>query len=860
MASRPSIPSGQQRSAADVSQPFVARCSVHPSHHNKTPRDRFSAIEAAGRWENRDLTALDLAEVITAGHSWVGCHLSEGRRDQDHAGTCNLLVLDIDGDLTLEAFWANPLVRRHCLFTATSCSHSDAEHRFRAVFRCDEHDDPDLHRALYHQWLERLGLRLKDNSGEKSERHWFGNAAALLEFGEGEPIPWEVTENAREALAAQRQALTQRRTASQSGGGDELELDLQRAVICLEQLLRPSADGDFSGGYWVSMLNAAAATGDERIEQAFLQWHHRGHHSKTQGNIKRRLARAGTRMTPGQGAGAILAAAKEQHGAQWWKLLPPELQYGGGGGVITPTSLMRSRAISDTKGPSFEAPDLVPSMQELQRLSAAAQPISLMASRGHNDTNSNHHSSANEPLSESLQIELLLAQLYLVETEDKQLTAEGDVQLTPQKARYLKDQLESQLQNFPVFRSNPQRIRTRLLEIFCDRNGIVQRNEAEREAEKLLSEADHSDEYLLENLMIRGASYLLYSAAGIGKTTLALLLSRAVLGTPGHDNLLGFKATPSEPFSQSRVLYIASDGGLFAKGDINRYLKQMNQQDEEWVDYMLCYSAHRSNSAAAWRMNLRGLHQLVQELDRQQAAGTPIRMLVIDSLKACMPDGLLIGDQAVTRYLEVIEGICGPRNVTTVYLNHQSKESDQPQGIAGLTEMVHGYFRIRKEENQHYFCITKVRDGKGARREIPYKVTLSGQLIACDAPDSIDHNSPESQIITAFANHYTRHLKTTGHLDPDDPMCVYRGVQRSDVLLLLRQQGFSNPALRSARTIDRILGSLTKSGDLQKLEYGRYAIGHARRDNPIQQKQIDLREADREEPDLDGPDVIPGWD
>jgi hypothetical protein len=260
---------------------FHAHIAVHNGHHNKTSKEQFGAVEKSASWGNQDLTPQDLAEWIRSGKAWVGCHLAGCERDEDHVGACNLLVLDVDGDLTLEAFWANPLVQRHCLFTATSCSHTDEEHRFRAVFRCDEHNGPALHRALYHQWLERLGLSLKDNGGEKPERLWFGNDATILQFGGAEPLPWELIENARELLSQQQEALQQRRAQRSSGTVEDHELDIRRAVFCFEQLLRVSADGDFSGGYWVAMLNAAGASGDERIEQAFLQWHHRGHHSRT---------------------------------------------------------------------------------------------------------------------------------------------------------------------------------------------------------------------------------------------------------------------------------------------------------------------------------------------------------------------------------------------------------------------------------------------------------------------------------------------------------------------------------------------------------------------------------------------------
>lgn len=406
-----------------------------------------------------------------------------------------------------------------------------------------------------------------------------------------------------------------------------------------------------------------------------------------------------------------------------------------------------------------------------------------------------------------------------------------------------------------MFRVNPQRIRTRLLEIFCDCNGISQRSDHERRLESIHSQTRQSNEYLFDGLMVRGASYLIYSPPASGKTSLALLLCRAALATPGYQDFLGYQATPAQPFSQGRVIYMASDGGLFAMGDAERYMRQWGVINEEWTNYLQFYSAHRDNNALPWRMNLYGLYQLISDLDRLEAAGTPVNMIVIDSLKFCLPENTLIGDQVLARYLEVIEGICGPRNVTTVYLSHQSKDTEHPQGIAALTEMVHGYFKIKYDDNQHFFCVTKVRDGKNSRREIPYKISTNGDLLVSDTQDDAEMGA-EASIIKVLSTHYAKHLKITNHLDPDDPQRFYSGVQRSDIPILLHQQGIKDPSLRSFRNLDRILAALVKGGSLIKPVHGRYAIGHARNTEPIQQQGLGFERTSPEDPDLE----LPGWD
>jgi len=876
--------------------------SLHDGHRNKTPSDLFGKIEASSTWRPVSITPLELIEHISAGKAWVGCHLSGGRSEAN-AGASNLIALDIDGDLSLEDFWAKPPVARCCLFTATSCSHTAESNRFRAVFRCDEHDEPRLHKAIYHQWLAVLDLKLKDNGGEKPERLWFGNDAAKIQLGAGEPISWDIVEAAKEALAAD---LAKRTAPRPEASASDVALDNERAARALEQLLRPSSDGEFNS-YWSSVFNAAAATGSELVREAFFCWHSKGHHSKTQKGVEKRFDRAGTKISPGQGAGQLLKFAKEQHGEQWWKQMPEELQYGKGGTTPNPPiSLMRARSAEDIEPPqnlsgwnggtsykppislassrsladtltppdfggpmpfsdaaansaTCAVPDVVPTSERLKQYAESAPPTVLFSSkRKAGDTTP----SAPAPsISESIHIEKLLCQLYSLETERIEITADGEKKISQRAARYRIDQLESELLNYQVFRSNPQRIHSRLLQIFSDINGITERDSGELTDEPPLLDDDIDNTWLIEGLMVNGASYLLYSLAGAGKTTFALLLARTALGAPGADNLLGYKTTPPRPFSQSRVLYIASDSKLFARGDINKYLRAMKQQGQEWVQYMRVLAAKRNNKAAPWRFDLQGFHKLVERLDFYEEAGTPVSMVIVDSLKACMPERLLVGDQAVTKILAIMEEICERRNVTLVYLHHQSKESDQPQGVAGLTEMVHGYFRIKLEDSQRYFCVMKTRDGQGERREIHYNVSSTGVLLQTSAIVETVADSPESILLKVFGDHHAKHVLKVSHLHKDDPDRNYRGIQRSEIPLHISRSGMSHPSLRATRTLEYHLKRAINNGKLKRLERGFYAIAHSMQINP--QRDLGLTEAataaSETDNDFETPG-LPGWD
>lgn len=832
-----------------------ALVAVNRLLHNKGPQQGSSWEAVAGAWRDEQLTPLELADLISTGAGWTGCHLGGRSHREEHVLASNLIVLDIDGDIRLEDFWAIPLVQRHCLFTATSCSHTAAEHRFRALFFSDAISDTRLHGAIYDRWLTQLGLELKDNCGRKPERLWYGNSAAVLQFGGGEPIPWDLIEDAKAELKAQAIA----KPVAISSAGDQI-LDNRRAAWVFEHLLRPSADGEYEA-YWQKLLNAAAATGDEAVQQAFLVWHNRGHHSKTQPRVARRLEKAGTKMSPGEGAGVIFRFAKQQHGELWWQRLPDGLRYGGSGAgsVVTPTTLLRSRSASSIQpdrpagGPSSlppspatgasTAPDLVPSAAELQRLARDAQPAALFSS----SRQATDAAAEPAPISENAHIEQLLCRLYYLETERIDLTEAGEQTLSPRATRYRIDQIESELLAYQVFRSNPQRIRSRLLQIFCDINGIIERDSSELTCAPPLLDDDIDNSPLIEGLMANAASYLLYSLPAAGKTTLALMLARAVLGAPGASDFLGYKVIPPRPFSESRVIYIGSDGNLFARGDINSYLRKTKQADKEWVNYLQLLSARRNDKAAPWRFDLQGFHKLVSCLDDFEAQGTPVTMVIIDSLKACMPEGMYVGDQGVTKILKIMEEICERRNATLVYLHHQSKENDQPQGVAGLTEMVHGYFRLKREDNQHTFYVMKTRQGNGQQREIPYKIDSQGALVVSSEPGGCDQ-TPQSLLLSLFASHYAKHLKIVSHLPEGDPGRHYRGIQRSDLPLLLRTVGDGTSELLPQRSLDRHIKELISDGRLKKIEHGRYGIAHSRQIDPQRELSLPLE------------DDLPGWD
>ena len=112
----------------------------------------------------------------------------------DNARGSNQLPLILTVTLRWLASGADT-ARQWCAGTYTSSSHSEQEHRFRALF-------PQNPTGLYPAapWcllvdcrssVAELGIdKLEDNSGQKPERLWFGNTNAEWQINsEAEPVP-----------------------------------------------------------------------------------------------------------------------------------------------------------------------------------------------------------------------------------------------------------------------------------------------------------------------------------------------------------------------------------------------------------------------------------------------------------------------------------------------------------------------------------------------------------------------------------------------------------------------------------------------------------------------------------------------
>jgi hypothetical protein len=856
------ISSNQQKESVASHPERKFPVATHNGHHNKTPKEDFERVETSSSWQNQELSPLELIDWISSGRSWVACHLTGGKRNEDNAGISDLIVLDIDGDIRLEDFWAIHSVARHCLFTITSCSHTPEEHRFRAVFCCERHDDVRLHRAIYHQLLAALGLKLKDNCGEKPERHWFGNDKAEIQFGQGEPLSWELIENARDALSAAAQARAERAALASSG---DQATDNQRAAWVLEHLLRPSVDGEFQA-YWSPLLNAAAATGDDAVRDAFMVWHHKGHHSRTQNRVAKRLDKAGTRLTPGEGAGRILQFAKQQQGEQWWRRLPESLWYGGGPAVTPPISLLRARSAGDIAAdgdttatqplapeppqaggsPSLfrsgatgaAIPDRVPSALELQRLASAA---------------------ASPATPEPLTLEAKLRRLYMLRAHGI-LQLGDDLQQAPSGTRgFLDRELLGDVLAHAGYCNQPSEVERDLLKLLRNEHGLEDNSNEQVQGCQLLGVDLPRPQWLIPGYLLVGGEHVLYAKAGVGKTTIALHMARAVTGDPGIDSFLDSGPLNNHHLWQaSQVIFIGTDMYHNAREMTSAYLIDFGLAGLDFLKQIDWWFEQKKPKTPGWMLCLKDLTKLYNTLEGAKAAGAPVAAVFIDSMKAVCPDHLLVGQQGFKDYIKLVREICGEFDAALIWIHHSSADGSRAQGISRITEGSDANFHMKRDDKTKQITleVEKIRGGgnKGRARTLyidPFKTEpqLLRSLDDISEENSIEDHK-EQIVLEVLSEHFKQHRLLNTTSSPAFIEKSYLGMKIGEIEKALSKRFHGKVFGLGRRNLSRILHRLSEKRMI--IGKGNYRLPP--RCQPNLPDQGNLLDSDISE-DID----LPGW-
>ena len=248
------------------------KIAVHKSCKNKQS-------QPARDWQNIEETLDWLLGWVAHGYGWTATHFRNRHRKADNAAGSNMVVIDIDGDTTLARFWQTDTARQWCAATYTSSSHSEKEHRFRALFPLGKSLATTAeHRGAYWLIVNRLLAELEltelaDNCGQKPERLWYGNTnAEVNRNSEAELVPAFLLED----IAYEE--------ATNFTASDVTDIDIKRCQWLLENFLRPSEDGEYES-YYVPVMAGCAGVG-EPLFDSWVEWVLKGHHGEKPENIE----------------------------------------------------------------------------------------------------------------------------------------------------------------------------------------------------------------------------------------------------------------------------------------------------------------------------------------------------------------------------------------------------------------------------------------------------------------------------------------------------------------------------------------------------------------------------------------------
>ena len=327
---------------------------------NKNCLNKENPQLVARGWKNILVDIDYLSGWVSKGYGWCATHFIERYRKADNSAGSNLIVIDFDGDTTLEKFWATTTAQEWCLATYTSASHSEKEHRFRALFPLEiDLDTANQHRGAYwlivNRLLADLGLEsLKDNCGQKPERLWYGSSSAVFKINYGAVVPKFLLEDIDYEEVEYVQSNCE-------------EVDVKRCQWLLREFLRPTDDDEYES-YYVPVMAACAGVGTVLFDD-WVDWVIRGHHGHKEENIRPFKWKGLGRYA---GHTKLYSLAKKQD-PNWTSRLPSELKFGAVGGAVgyTETDPLVSfdDVISHAKGGNnmeFE-PEPLPDSKEVKR-------------------------------------------------------------------------------------------------------------------------------------------------------------------------------------------------------------------------------------------------------------------------------------------------------------------------------------------------------------------------------------------------------------------------------------------------------------------------------------------------------------
>ncbi len=312
---------------------------MHKGCKNKT-----NPQKVAKGWLNITEEITWLEGWVKAGYGWCSTWFVDRHRLTENSCGSNCIVIDIDGDTTIARFWQTDTARNWCAATYTSSSHTEEEHRFRALFPLEKVlQTVSEHRGVYwlivNRLLADLGFeRLKDNCGQKPERLWFGNTKAEFTYNnEYSPVPQFLLED----ITFEEENFT---------ASDVTDVDVKRCQWLLREFLRPSEDGEYED-YFLPVMASCAGVGKVLFDD-WVDWVLKGHHGEKNENIQPFKWRG---LGNYSGHTTLYSLAKKQD-PNWTSKLPSNLRFGAAGSAAGYTEVDPLVSFDDIITAALEKP------------------------------------------------------------------------------------------------------------------------------------------------------------------------------------------------------------------------------------------------------------------------------------------------------------------------------------------------------------------------------------------------------------------------------------------------------------------------------------------------------------------------
>ena len=238
--------------------------------------------------------------------------MTSSRRSSAAFKSSELAVVDVDHGLTVEEFRQHPLALHTC-WLYTTASHTEAENRFRVVFRLPQTiTSAEVYKALTTILIRSIG---GDKACSDACRLYYGNSEAA------HPI-WQPKAVLGEEIIEQAKKEAELALARFDAATAEFEADdILRAIFCLEEIIEPTCDGEREPKF-LPITMACNRVGSA-IFPAWSDWAFRGYHGKKNGQSSDRYFQSS--KSNKHTLGTIFHHANLDN-PDWRSLLPEELK------------------------------------------------------------------------------------------------------------------------------------------------------------------------------------------------------------------------------------------------------------------------------------------------------------------------------------------------------------------------------------------------------------------------------------------------------------------------------------------------------------------------------------------------------